>query len=138
MKEGYSKEVLEEAISNPKEPRRIVYLLPHFAVCSVKRYHVVWDGAAKHKGLCLNYFLNCDRQFINLLLNTLLHFHQGKYGIASDMKSMFIQIKMAPQDRDAIRFLLYENNNLDDESKNTVSFPLSGVSIVFLDKRVLP
>ena len=44
----------------------------------------------------------------------LLQFRSGKIGLVSDIKQAFLNIAIAAEHRDLLRFLWYENCNADD------------------------
>ena len=48
----------------------------------------------------------------NSLIGVLLRFRKGQIAIASDIEAMFYQIKMAPKDRDCLRFLWWPGGEL--------------------------
>ena len=76
---------------------------------------MVYDCAARSHGTSLNENLMRGPDFVNSLMGALLGFRKGRIAIVSDVKGMFHQVRCAPKDRDALRFLWYPEGNLDAE-----------------------
>ncbi|XP_071963463.1 uncharacterized protein [Antedon mediterranea] len=54
---------------------------------------------------------------MNDLLGVLIRFRQRKVAIVADIEAMFHQVRMIDSDRDVLRFLWWENGNLDAQPK---------------------
>jgi len=72
---------------------------------------VVFDAAALHDGVSLNSQLNQGPDLTNSLLGVLLRFRQERIVLAADIQSMFLQVKVPPEDADALRFLWWEDTD---------------------------
>ena len=111
MERGYA-EVVPPDESN--DAGRIWYL-PHFAVISDKKpdkLRVVFDCAAKYCGQSLNSVCLQGPDINNRLLHVLLRFREHEFAISGDVEAMYHQILIPSEDRDALRFLWF-----DDEGK---------------------
>ena len=51
----------------------------------------------------------------NSLIAVLLHFWKWLVSIISDVEAMFHQVRVAPPDKDALRFYWWPDGNIDDE-----------------------
>ena len=74
---------------------------------------VVFDAAALHDGVSLNSQLLQVPDLTNNLLGVLLRFREEPVAIAADIEAMFLQVKVPPEDSDALRFLWWENGDLN-------------------------
>jgi hypothetical protein len=90
-----------------------VWYLPHQVVISDKKpgkFRIVFDCASKYRGESLN--SNClqgpDQN--NKLLNVLLRFRQHPYAIMADVEGMYHQVLVPVGDRDALRFLWFDES----------------------------
>ncbi|XP_013174929.1 PREDICTED: uncharacterized protein LOC106123244 [Papilio xuthus] len=95
----------EEAPIGSKSNR--LWYLPHFSVeHPVKRkLRIVFDAAARYQGKSLNDALLPGPDLLQSLFGVLLRFRQGPYAVAADIREMFLQIRIKPDDRDSLRFL---------------------------------
>ena len=62
-------------------------------------------------GPSLNDCLCKGQKFNQLILNILLRFWLFKYGLTADIEKAFLQISVAEDDRDVLRFLWVDNIN---------------------------
>ncbi|GBP94292.1 hypothetical protein EVAR_99671_1 [Eumeta japonica] len=74
-----------------------------------KRYEtgkirVVHDAAAKTKGVSLNDHLLTGPDLLQLP-GVIMRFRQHPVAVSADISEMFMQIKIKPEDRDALRYL---------------------------------
>ena len=103
-----------EAAPLSKKHDRTWYL-PHQPVTNPNKpdkVRIVFDGASKFQGTSLNDQLLQGPDYFNSLIGILLRFRQGHVAIAGDIESMFHQVKVADEDRNALRFLWWENGDL--------------------------
>lgn len=92
------------------------WYIPHFAVYHPKKpdkIRVVFDCSAKYKGVSLNDYLLQGPDLMNRLVGILHRFRKGKIGIMCDIQKMFHMFKVAPSDRDYLRFLWFEDEKLE-------------------------
>lgn len=117
MKTEYSQQVnnlvekgYAEKVNTPPDSPRAWYL-PHFAVRHPQKNKVrmVFDAAARTGGRCLNDALLPGPDLLQSLFGVLLRFREGKVAVMADIKEMFLQVKLQPQDRDSQRFLWRPN-----------------------------
>ena len=115
MGKGYARKVPEdqrEAVNGG------VWYLPHHPVFHPQKpnkVRVVFDCASKHQGTSLNYQLLQGPDQTNSLVGVLLRFRQEPIALMADVEAMFHQVKVAPEDRNALRFLWWP----DDDPANT-------------------
>ncbi|XP_053947719.1 uncharacterized protein LOC128856441 [Anastrepha ludens] len=91
----------------------IVYYMPHKPVYRddkiTTKTRIVFDASSSEPGvLSLNDHLNAGDNLVADLLKTLLRFRSHKIAITADIEKAFLQIEVAENDRDALRFLWYE------------------------------
>uniref|UniRef100_A0ABD2W647 Integrase catalytic domain-containing protein n=1 Tax=Trichogramma kaykai TaxID=54128 RepID=A0ABD2W647_9HYME len=98
------------------EASRSAYYLPHRHVVkmhSTTRIRPVFDASAKSdNGPSLNQCLETGPNLIELIPSILLRFREHKIGIIADITKAFLQISVNPKDRDALKFLWYDEENL--------------------------
>ena len=94
--------------------RKSVYL-PHHPVLNPRKpgkVRIVFDCAAKHRGICLNDALMQGPDLVNSILSVLTRFRRERIALAADVESMFHQVRIKEEDRDSFRFLWWPNGNL--------------------------
>ena len=111
VEKGYAEKIEED--DQPQAGR--TWYLPHHAVKHPKKgkVQVVFDSAANYKGVSLNTQLVQGPDLTNNLLGVLLRFRERKTAIVADIEAMFHQVRVAPEDADALRFLWWEDGNVD-------------------------
>lgn len=87
-------------VRNPKKPDK------------VRR---VYNAAAKYNGKSLNDFIYTGPDLLNPLFGVLLRFRQGRIAICSDIKDMFLQMRVVEEDLPAFWFLYRDSK---DEETN--------------------
>ena len=78
---------------------------------------VAFDAASLHNAVSLNNQLLQGSDFTNSLLGILLRFRQYPIALVADIKGMFNQVKVPPEDSDALRFLWWEDSDLERPSE---------------------
>ncbi|CAH8466083.1 unnamed protein product [Dicrocoelium dendriticum] len=112
---GYAALVPSEQLQPSYTPR---WYLPHHAVINPKKpekLRVVFDCAAKHKGLSLNDQLLQGPDTTANLTGILMRFRSERVAISADIEDMFMQVKVPAKDRAALRFLWWKNNVIGSE-----------------------
>ena len=108
---GYAEKVPENEISNAQR----VWYLPHHSVITEKKpdkVRVVYDCACTFHGESLNDPCLQGPDLVNNLVHVLLRFRLHKYAIQADIEAMYNQIRIPPNDPDALRFLWNCDNEL--------------------------
>jgi hypothetical protein len=83
-------------VRNPKKPGK------------VRR---VYNAAAKYGGKSLNDFIYTGPDLLNPLFGVLLRFRQGRITLCSDIKDMFLQMRVVEKHLPALRFLYRESKD---------------------------
>ena len=72
------------------------------------------DAAAEFGGISLNKSLVTGPDLLNRLVGVLMRCRVGEVAIAADIEAMFHQVRVSPEDADALRFLWKEDITTDD------------------------
>ncbi|XP_062703497.1 uncharacterized protein LOC134285955 [Aedes albopictus] len=107
---GYAHKLTDEE-SNSSEPKKVWYL-PLGVVQNPNKpgkVRVIWDAAAKTGGVSLNSMLLPGPDLLTSLPSVLFRFRQREVAVTGDIKEMFHQIIIRPEDRQAQRFLWRDN-----------------------------
>ncbi|XP_071947928.1 uncharacterized protein [Antedon mediterranea] len=109
IEKGYAEPVFTEG------PSGKTWHLPHHPVVHPQKgkLRVVFDCAAKWRGISLNECLMKGPDTINSLVGVLLRFRQERIALVADVEAMFHQAKVIPEDRDVLRFLWWPGGKLD-------------------------
>ena len=108
---GYARKMLPSEVKNvgPK-----TWYLPHHPVFNINKpdkIRIVMDAAAKKDGVCLNDYLHTGPDLTNNLIGVLLRFRNHPIAIVADIASMFHQVRVKQEDKDALRFLWTDDVN---------------------------
>ena len=110
--------IIEEA-TEPAVTGEVTYL-PHRAVSKEDRQttklRVVFDANAKNAGPSLNDCLYKGPYLVPLLYDMLARFRINNVAIVADIKQAFLQVMVAAEDRDYLRFLWWKNS-FDENSE---------------------
>ncbi|XP_058456399.1 uncharacterized protein LOC131433814 [Malaya genurostris] len=101
---GYIRELTPQELTIPR-PR--VWYLPIFTVINPNKpgkLRIVWDAAAKVRGVSLNSQLLKGPDLLNSLVSVLFKFREYKIAITGDIREMFHQVKMNENDQHCQRF----------------------------------
>ena len=101
-----------------KQPTEEGWYLPHHPVISDTKntkVRIVFDSAAKVKGVSLNDLLEKGPNLLNDLTGILLRFRRYKYAVAGDISKMFLQILLNPKDQVFHRFLWRKDPQYEPE-----------------------
>lgn len=109
---GYLDEGIIEKVISPFVPtNNPVFYLPHQVIIKKEslttKLRIVFDASAHEAGqLSLN---DCLFQGVNLnpnIFDLLISFRLNKIAVLSDVEKAFLQISLAPKDKDVVRFLV--------------------------------
>lgn len=109
-----------------------VWYLPHHSVThpqKPEKVRVVLDCAAKYRGVSLNATVLQGPDLTSQLIGVLTRFREEHCCLLSDVESMYYQVKVHPDDVDALRFLWYPHNDLSQapEEYQMLVHPFGGV-----------
>ena len=98
-----------------------LWYLPHHAVqhAHKAKFRVVFDCAARYRGVSLNDQLLHGPDLTNNLFGVLERFRQESLALVSDIEAMFQQVSVDPKDHDALRFFWWPD---DDLSKQPIEY----------------
>ena len=110
---GHARRVPLDEINVQDKP---LWYLPHHPVLNKPgKTRVVFDCAAKHKGTSLNDQLLTGPDLTNSIVGVLMRFREEQVALSADIECMFHQIRVAPDDRDAFRFLWWPKGDLTQQ-----------------------
>ena len=103
--------------------------ISHFGVVNINkpgRVRLVFNAAAKTSGISFNDLLLTGPDLLNNLLGVLMRFRQKPFAIKSDMRNMFLKIKIIKQDQDAQRFLWRARDRTSEPKEYVMSLLIFG------------
>lgn len=112
---GHAARVPENELDAKGKP---LWYLPHHPVFNPNKpgkTRVVFDCAAKFRGVSLNDQLLSGPDLTNSIVGVLTRFRQEQVALAADVESMFHQVTVSPNDYDAFRFLWWPDNDLHQD-----------------------
>ncbi|XP_055590040.1 uncharacterized protein LOC129752222 [Uranotaenia lowii] len=106
IEKGYAHLITELELQNTP-PERTWYLPLNFVINPKKqgKMRLVWDAAAKNKGVSLNDFLLKGPDMVSCLSTVINGFRERRIAFGADIREMFHQIRVRSEDRQAQRFL---------------------------------
>ena len=110
---GHASRVPAEQLTT--QPGKVWYL-PHFDVYHPRKpdqIRVVFDCSALHEGESLNKNLLQGPDLMNALVGVLLRFRKESVAFMCDVEQMFHSFFVDEDNRDFLRFLWFEGNDLD-------------------------
>ena len=99
-----------ERVCEP-EPREVgrVHYLPHHAVIrrdkETTKLRIVYDASCKSNGTSLNDCLYTGPTLSQEIMNIILRFRTHRMAFAGDIEKAFLNVSVAEEDRDVLRFL---------------------------------
>ncbi|XP_076054493.1 uncharacterized protein LOC143033184 [Oratosquilla oratoria] len=113
LEKGYAEGVPKCEVRNEQ-----AWYVPYFGVrhpTKKDKVRVVFDCAARVNDLSLNDLLRQGPDINNLLLGVFLRFRLGLYACASDIETMYYQVKVPEDDRDCLRFLWWKDGHIGSD-----------------------
>ncbi len=98
---GYVKKLSSSEVKDVPE----AWYIPHHIVHHNSKDRIVFDCSFSYRNQCLNSQLLPGPILGPSLLGVLLRFRQHRTAISGDIKSMFHQVRLLPQDKPLLRFL---------------------------------
>jgi hypothetical protein len=120
ISQGYAR-VADSEPTNSTQKR--TWYLPHHPVFNEKKpdkVRVVFDGAARFKGTSVNDHLLQGPDLTNNLAGVLMRFRLEPKALIADITAMFHQVKVPPQDQEALRFLWWTDGDLTQPPQDYV------------------
>ena len=112
----YARKVTSQEIG----PLKTHWYLPHHPVFhpqKPEKVRVVFDCSAKYRNASLNDQLLQGPDLTNSLVGVLTRFREEPVAMIADIEAMFYQVRVPPNDCDALRFLWWPDGNLSEEPK---------------------
>ncbi|KAL4008001.1 hypothetical protein ACER0C_001853 [Sarotherodon galilaeus] len=111
IKRGDAEKVPEAELNN--QP---AWYIPHHGVYHPQKpnkIRIVFDCSAKFQNTSLNEHLLSGPDLTNTLVGVLCRFRKGHVAVMCDVERMFHQFHVAPKDQDYLRFLWWEDGNME-------------------------
>ncbi|XP_067679580.1 uncharacterized protein [Haliotis asinina] len=112
---GYAEKVPEDRI---KREIGNEWYIPHHGIYHSRKpdkIRVVFDCSATYHGISLNSQLLSGPDLTSNLIGVLLRFRQENIAFMGDFESMFYQVQVPEEDIDYLRFLWWEDGDLQQE-----------------------
>ena len=107
---GFARRVTTDELTRDR-----AWYIPHHAVINPNKpgkTRVVFDCAAKYKGVSLNDNLLNGPDLVNSLVGVLIRFRQERVAMIADVEAMFHQVLVREEDCNYLRFLWWENGDM--------------------------
>ncbi|KAK7899128.1 hypothetical protein WMY93_019981 [Mugilogobius chulae] len=111
---GYAEKVPEEELNRGDGK---VWYIPHHGVYHPikKRLRVVFDCGATYQGTSLNAQLLQGPDLTSSLIGVVTRFRKEPVVMMADVESTFHQVRVTPEDSDLLRFLWWQDGDLEQE-----------------------
>lgn len=131
MKEYFTSGVAELATSDESE--HATYYMPHQAVIREDRLttkvRIVFDASSSTTpGMSLNENLEAGENLNPDILALIMNFRKHSVAMTADVEKAFLQISIHEEDRDALRFLWWKNEQCDLTKENIVAWRMTRVT----------
>ncbi|XP_059048269.1 uncharacterized protein LOC131843614 [Achroia grisella] len=124
LDKGYAEKVTDDRFNNDR-----AWYLPHFGVTNPNKpgkLRLVFDAAARSKGMCLNDVLLDGPDMLRSLNGVLYRFREKPVAITADIREMFLQIKIREEDRAAQQFLWRGDDRINPPQKYVMTSMIFG------------
>ena len=121
LEKGYAEPVTDDL----KGREGYTWYLPHHPVLHPRKpdkCRLVYDCSAKYRGVSLNDKVHQGPDLTNGLVGVLLRFRQEPIALMADIQGMFNQVHVSDDDRDALRFLWWKD---DDPTKTPLMYRMT-------------
>ena len=118
--ESYIKDEHARLVSDEEAAEDHQWFLPHHAVTKKSdpsKCRVVFDCAAEVKGVSLNSIIHQGPNFLNNLAGVLIRFRKEPVALVADIKLMFHQCFVLPEDQRFLRFLWWPEGDVNRPAK---------------------
>ncbi|XP_068671241.1 uncharacterized protein [Montipora foliosa] len=118
------KELIEKGHTERVPPEELslnngrIWYIPHHGVYHPQKQdkiRVVFDTSAEFKGKSLNRYLLQGPDLTNNLTGVLCRFRKEPIAFMCDVEGMFHQVYVTPEYRNFLRFLWWENGDMEKE-----------------------
>lgn len=119
----FMNEMLQQGDAEVAESEAVdveVWYIPHHGVYHLKKHdklHVVFDCSARYGNDSLNQHLLTGPDLTNGLAGVLCRFRRHPVAIMCDVERMFHQFLVRESDRDFLRFLWWEDGNINTDKE---------------------
>ena len=101
MDSGYVKKLQPREVEQSTE----AWYLPHHLVCHNNKSRLVFNCSFPHQNVSLNEQLLPGPTLGPSLVGVLIRFRQHQIAVSGDIRAMFHQIRLLPEDRSLLRFI---------------------------------
>lgn len=101
IRAGHVEKLLPNEVNQSEE----AWYLPHHLVCHNKKSRLVLNSSYSHQGSSMNDQLLPGPTLGPSLLGVLLRFRQHSVAVSGDIRAMFHQVRLLPEDRSLLRFI---------------------------------
>ncbi|KAK3541683.1 hypothetical protein QTP86_000569 [Hemibagrus guttatus] len=111
LETGAVREVVESIPGSPE-----CWYIPHHIVSHNGKFRIVFNCSHQYQGQSLNQYLLPGPTLSASLLGVLIRFREHPVAVSGDIKAMFHQIRLFPEDRPLLRFL-WRDLKMDETPK---------------------
>ena len=113
IQDQIDKGIVEVVPNSEIVQERHVHYLPHHAVIrtdkETTKLRVVYNASARSGGPSLNDCLYTGPKFDQRIFDILIRFRSYRIALTADIEKAFLMVSIRPSDRDALRFLWYDD-----------------------------
>ena len=111
MCELKSNDYIEPVHDSGGKPGHVWYL-PYFVTSQAKK-RIVYDGKSKFHVVCVNDAILSGPDLLNSLVHILIRFRREEFALMADITKCYFQINLPASQRDLLRILWFENNDVE-------------------------